>query len=675
MKLTDFLCRRLFLPLSCACRYAILAILVAGLASAYPAHAQDGTNGTDGTKGAVGNPGTAGTAGTNGTGTTSGATVTGGFGGKGGAGGDAAANSSGNDGNNGGMGGNATSTVNANGATAIANGGRPGNGGPGSNAANNTFNNLQGGNGGNAGITAATPTPTKGDATATATAPMGDATATATADGNASDAVQRGTAGSGGDGGRGRTLGGNGGNGTVGGDATATATAQGAGGSATAGAVGGIGGSGGNGGAADLMFFQAGDVRKGGNGGDGKNGGNATAEATAKDGPGAVADAKAGDGGSAGGAGQGNTQNGALGSAGNGGTAKATATATNTNGDANAVATAQAGSGGLTKVRVRPGQPPDRAIPGNATATATAKTATGDATATPTAINGFGKGGTATAKGTADGRGGLVDPAARTASSAPGSLEKERVRIANSASSPIPPGAMGQVQAEAMVGIAAALPALKPNTTLNAFAAAVGEPLLSDVLATSAGKPNVISGLGIGGGAEQLGLLEMGGLYPNIASGAPAIYTAAAMFSFDPDQISGNVFRVGLEDAQWTGNGFDLLQFQITSGGTVFLSESFTSLLSALSFFDDHVIDIGSIEPDALGLLDLGFNFGLTAHVPGDGFAIDLAIAQVQVPAPPSWLLLLVGAITVVLSAGAVRGCKRAEGLRRMNLRPDAASE
>jgi hypothetical protein len=198
---------------------------------------------------------------------------------------------------------------------------------------------------------------------------------------------------------------------------------------------------------------------------------------------------------------------------------------------------------------------------------------------------------------------------------------------------------MGQVQGQAMVGIAAPLPALKPNTTLNAFAAGVGDPLLRDVLATSAGKPNVIHGLGIGGSGEQLGLLELGGLYPIVSSGAPATYTAFSEFSFDPSLLQKRSFRVGLQDATSTGNGFDSLEFRITSGGTLVLDRTFASLASALSFFTDQVLDIGRISPDSFGLLDLSFDFALTAHTPGEGFAIDLAIAAV--PEPAGWLVLI----------------------------------
>lgn len=645
--------RRLrFLRLSAPCRFALVALLLAGACS-YPTLAQNGANGSDGDKGTVGNPGKDGTAGTNGTGMTSGATVTGGFGGRGGTGGDAAANSRGNDGGDGGKGGSATSNVNANNATATAVGGRPGSGGSGSaaNRIDTTLNNkVKGGDGGNAGVNAGLDpavvgVTNNGDAFATAVAPNGDANARATADGNAPSASLRGTAGSGGDGGPGSTQGGKGGSGAAGGDATATATAQGAGGEAGAFATAGKGGPGGAGGSATPTVSEVGDVMTGGKGGNGAKGGDATATATAMNGGIAAAIAVAGDGGDAGIGGRGNTAKGAFGdNAGKGGTARATATATNANGDALAAARANAGSGG----DIAPGKRPiQRATPGDATATATANAPNGDATANPTAINGLGKGGTATAIGMATGQGGAANPAAMTSQS----TEKQRTRINNRADSPIPNGAMGQVQGEAAVGIAAPLPALKPNATLNSFAATIGDPLLSDLLATSAGKPNVINGLNIGGNADQLALVEMGGLYPYLSSGSAATYSATSSLSFDPDLISGYDFRVGLQDAQWTGNGFDVLQFMITEDDTILLDESFKSLSSAISFFTDHVIDIGFIEPDSLGLLNIAFDLEVTAHVPGDGFAIDLALAAV--PEPPNWVLLAT-AITIMLTCVAV---------------------
>jgi hypothetical protein len=179
----------------------------------------------------------------------------------------------------------------------------------------------------------------------------------------------------------------------------------------------------------------------------------------------------------------------------------------------------------------------------------------------------------------------------------------------------------------------------------------VGDPLFPDVLATSAGKPNVMGGLGIGEpGHDVLGLVEMGGLYPELASGAPATFSASVSFSFDPDQISGNAFLIGLQDGQFTGNGFDLLGFDIIAGGSTILDENFTSLFDALNFFDDQFINIGSIKPDPFGFLDLTFDLAVTAHSPGDGFAIDLAVANANVPEPST--LAVFGTGMVLLGFG-----------------------
>jgi hypothetical protein len=268
-------------------------------------------------------------------------------------------------------------------------------------------------------------------------------------------------------GGAGGVQGGKGGNAAPGGLATATATARGAGGEATASAAAGNGGSGGTGGAAQPKVSLVGQMIVGGKGGDGAKGGNATAKATAMDGPIALATATGGAGGSAGMGGPGKTKDGAFGGAGDGGTADATASATNSTGNALAVSQASGGNGGL----LQPGTKNTvRATPGNAMATATANAPNGDATADPTAINGHGNGGTATATGMATGKGDAAIPQARTATSS----TRLKTSINNLVNSPIPVGGAGKVNAEAVVGNAAPLPALKPNLTLASGLLALG---------------------------------------------------------------------------------------------------------------------------------------------------------------------------------------------------------
>jgi PEP-CTERM motif len=81
------------------------------------------------------------------------------------------------------------------------------------------------------------------------------------------------------------------------------------------------------------------------------------------------------------------------------------------------------------------------------------------------------------------------------------------------------------------------------------------------------------------------------------------------------------------------------------------VDQTFTSLPAALGRFDDQVIDLGPLPLEASGLQNLTLDLAVTAHNPGDGFAIDLAVADV--PEPSSLLLLLATAAT--LGFGAIR--------------------
>jgi hypothetical protein len=261
--------------------------------------------------------------------------------------------------------------------------------------------------------------------------------------------------------------------------------------------------------------------------------------------------------------------------------------------------------------------------------------ASGNARALPVAITGLGRGGTALGFGIASGaNGGVTATGIGINSSSPGRVGTVRAF----ANAPVPAGAMGAVEGQGQAAIAASLPMLKPNTTLNSFASAIGDPLLSDVLATSFGKPNVLAGLAIDQGGNQLGLASLGGLYPSTASGASTIYNSSAEFMWERTGLLDTDLRVGLQDGQATGQGFDSLDFTIIEDGSVILDQLFTSLSSASAFFDDRVLDLGFVSASSSPSLDLEFDLMLTAHNPGDGFAIDLAVAAV--PEPPGWPLL-----------------------------------
>jgi hypothetical protein len=97
----------------------------------------------------------------------------------------------------------------------------------------------------------------------------------------------------------------------------------------------------------------------------------------------------------------------------------------------------------------------------------------------------------------------------------------------------------------------------------------------------------------------------------------------------------------GSEDGQLSGGGFDLLDFEALVNGVPAVQSLFTTTESALAYFDDQVLDLGTLSPGSDGLIDLTFDLSLTGHVAGDGFAIDLAVADA--PEPRSAMLPATG--------------------------------
>jgi hypothetical protein len=275
---------------------------------------------------------------------------------------------------------------------------------------------------------------------------------------------------------------------------------------------------------------------------------------------------------------------------------------------------------------------------GSSLAIATAN-ASGNALALPSAETGLGRGGIAVGFGRAVGAGGGVTANGFGVNTS-GVGQAGKVRAY--ADAPVPAAGMGAVQGQAQAGIAASPP--KPNTTLNAFASGIGDPRLADVLAASAGHSNVISALQIGHGGVPLGLVELAGRYPTIASGASAVYSSSVDFQFDPTKLSGSDIRVGLLSGSAFGSGFDSLVFEILVNGTMVDEQKFSSVTSASNYFDDHVLDLGPLGAGSSGSIDVQFALDVTAHRGDDGYGVDFAMAS-SVPEPSTESLVVTGAL------------------------------
>jgi hypothetical protein len=119
------------------------------------------------------------------------------------------------------------------------------------------------------------------------------------------------------------------------------------------------------------------------------------------------------------------------------------------------------------------------------------------------------------------------------------------------------------------------------------------------------------------------------------------VFFSTVSFEFNPTALGSPYFAIGLEDGQLSGGGFDLLDFEVLVNGVPAVQRMFTDTDSALAYFDDQALDLGALTPGSDGLIDLTFDLSLTGHVAGDGFAIDLAVADV--PEPRSAVLMAAG--------------------------------
>ena len=107
-------------------------------------------------------------------------------------------------------------------------------------------------------------------------------------------------------------------------------------------------------------------------------------------------------------------------------------------------------------------------------------------------------------------------------------------------------------------------------------------------------------------------------------------YMAQAQYSLDPNGLPHHNIKIGLLDPSSHGE-FTQLQFSIQREGVTIESQTFTSAAS-LAYFNDHVIDLGSMTAGVTGMLDLSFSFELISPLNGATFGETFLIADVGAP-------------------------------------------
>jgi hypothetical protein len=172
------------------------------------------------------------------------------------------------------------------------------------------------------------------------------------------------------------------------------------------------------------------------------------------------------------------------------------------------------------------------------------------------------------------------------------------------------------------------------HTGINASAFATALPGGTFVSNAFAADPTVATAFGAAG-AVVLGTAAQGAFYPSDATGSHT-YTSEADFTLNSTQLTGHLL-VGLLGSLNLGSGFDSLDFSVIENNTTVKTEDFTSFAAANAFFDDTVLDLGSIPTSSS--LDLKFDFELMVSGIGDGYGENFlfgAASNAPIPPPPS---------------------------------------
>ena len=142
------------------------------------------------------------------------------------------------------------------------------------------------------------------------------------------------------------------------------------------------------------------------------------------------------------------------------------------------------------------------------------------------------------------------------------------------------------------------------------------------------------------------------------ANGTSSMSTATADLNLNITQISNKQFLVlGLLDPVAAGSGFDTLRFRMTREGTIVLDQTFITVASAMSYFDDQVLQISDwttgVSTD--NVINLEFIFDVTGTKAGSAFNTDFLVGNgtptlAAIPEPSTYVLFafgLVGLLTV----------------------------
>ena len=148
------------------------------------------------------------------------------------------------------------------------------------------------------------------------------------------------------------------------------------------------------------------------------------------------------------------------------------------------------------------------------------------------------------------------------------------------------------------------------TTSSTAQIHSAGLPAASAVTSHLSGDPNVTAAYNPpDGNHTPLALIALE-LDSDFIPGSTPTFSATADYSFDVGMLTGGNLLVGLLDPTSSGPGFTSLHFTIEREGATVEDQTFATLAAAMSYFNDHVLDLGSMATGVVGTLDLSLTLG-----------------------------------------------------------------
>ena len=248
--------------------------------------------------------------------------------------------------------------------------------------------------------------------------------------------------------------------------------------------------------------------------------------------------------------------------------------------------------------------------------------------------------GTANATATANETGAAIGQANATATGSSGNAVAQvnasapNITVQLNATAPVDPNGASQVESIGSVSQAA------PGFTNGLQSVSLGTALpdAADVATALSGKPNSTAAFA---NMTVLGLVNFGDAYSPNAS-ASHTYTNSAVFNFS--SLTSGPLELGMLESSATAGGFSSLQFTILEGSKTLLSDTFLTLASAQTFFNDNPFSLTLTG----GQQSLTFDLALTTDIPGSAFDTEFLLGVTPVPEPSTWGMIGVGGVALL---------------------------